>query len=229
MSFGDEAGELDALIRRVDPDRWLTSRFIADAEARIDVLALYAFDHELARARRAVSTPLMAEIRLTWWREALDEIFQGRAARRHPTAEALSAAAARRGLPRAPLDAMIDGQIDILEANTLDASAALRWADQVHGSAAGLAAQTLGGRPEHAAPAGRVWGLAQAVRAGLIGAEAVRPLLAEALAAARQAARQLPAAAFPAALPARLAAMGGAPGPLARRITLILAVASGRL
>jgi phytoene synthase len=229
LSPGDEASEFDELIRRVDPDRWLTSRFIADAEARTDVLALYAFDHELARARRAASTPLMSEIRLTWWREMLDEAFEGRPVRRHPTALALAAAVARRGLPRAPLEAMVDGQIDILGAAVLDAASALRWADQVHGSAAGLAAQTLGGQPRHAAPAGRVWGLAQAVRAGLIDPDAARPLLADAVRAAREAARQLPAAAFPAALPARLAAMGVASAPVARRLALILAVATGRL
>ena len=116
MSYGDEAVDLDELIGRVDPDRWLTSRFIADPQARADVLALYAFDHELARARRAASTPLMAEIRLTWWREVLDEIFDDKPARRHPTAQALAAAAvARRGLTRAPFEVMIDGQIESLE------------------------------------------------------------------------------------------------------------------
>ena len=112
---GTTADDLDDLIRRVDPDRWLTSRFIGDAAARGDVIALYAYDHELARARRVASTPLMAEIRLTWWREALDEIFEGGPVRRHPTAEALAAAVRRRGLPRAPLEAMIDGQIAALE------------------------------------------------------------------------------------------------------------------
>ncbi len=68
----DEDDDLDQLIRRVDPDRWLTSRFISDQRARAGVLALYAFDHELARASRVASTQLLAEIRLTWWREALD-------------------------------------------------------------------------------------------------------------------------------------------------------------
>ena len=101
MPAGDEADDdLDSLIRRVDPDRWLTSRFIADPAARADVVALYAFDHELARARRVASMPLMGEIRLTWWREALDEVFEGRAVRRHPTAQALAAAVTRRRLPR---------------------------------------------------------------------------------------------------------------------------------
>ncbi|MDZ4052453.1 MAG: phytoene/squalene synthase family protein, partial [Phenylobacterium sp.] len=44
------ADDLDALVARVDPDRWLSSRLIADAQDRADVIVLYAYDHELARA-----------------------------------------------------------------------------------------------------------------------------------------------------------------------------------
>ena len=149
---GGAADDLDALIRRVDPDRWLTSRFIADPAARADVIALYAYDHELARARRVGSTALLAEIRLTWWREVLDEIFEARAVRRHPAAEALADVVRRRGLPRAPLEAMVDGQIDTLELATLDAEAAVRWADATQGSAARLAALVLDPATDAAAP-----------------------------------------------------------------------------
>ena len=77
--------DLDDLIRRTDPDRWLSSRFIADAAARADVVAIYAYDHELARAPRVASNALLGEIRLTWWREVLDEAFEGRPVRHHPT------------------------------------------------------------------------------------------------------------------------------------------------
>ena len=70
--FEPEGGDLDDVLRRVDPDRWLSSRFIADAQARACVTALYAFDHELARAREVVSQPPMALIRLEWWREVVE-------------------------------------------------------------------------------------------------------------------------------------------------------------
>ena len=53
----DSAGDdLDDLIRRVDPERWLSSRFMADPIQRADVIALYAYDHELARAPRVASS-----------------------------------------------------------------------------------------------------------------------------------------------------------------------------
>ena len=86
------AEDLDALIRRVDNDRWLATRFVADPEQRADLIALYAFDYELARAGRATSTPLLAEIRLTWWREALDEVYGGDPVRYHPAVAALASA-----------------------------------------------------------------------------------------------------------------------------------------
>ena len=76
--------DLDALVRRVDPDRWLASRFIADAEQRADVVALYALNYELAHVAETVREPLVGEIRLTWWREAIDAIFAGEPPRRHP-------------------------------------------------------------------------------------------------------------------------------------------------
>jgi phytoene synthase len=83
--------DLDAEVRRVDPDRWFASRFIADEAARARVIALYAFDHQLARAGAVTSNDLAAEIRLTWWREALAEIYAGADVRGHPVADALAA------------------------------------------------------------------------------------------------------------------------------------------
>lgn len=229
----DAKDDLDQLIRRVDPDRWLTSRFIADRGARADVLALYAFDHELARARRAASTQLLAEIRLTWWREVLDQIFDGTPVRRHPVAEALADAVRRRVLARGPLEAMVDGQITALEAE-FDAAAALAWADAVEGSMAAMAASVLdpASPAQAAAPAGRAWGLALLLRSNRAPGEIVLPLLREALGEARAAARSLSVAAFPAALPARLARFDLAartPGPLAKRLSLVVAAATGRL
>ena len=110
MSETQPAADLDDQARRLDPERWLSSRFIADPAARADVMAVYAFDYELARAPKVASNALMGEIRLTWWREVLDEVFEGRPVRQHPTAQALAAAIGRHGLPRGPLEAMIDAR-----------------------------------------------------------------------------------------------------------------------
>lgn len=228
------ADDLDGLIRRVDPDRWLASRFIAGAAPRANVIALYAFDYELARARRVATSPLMAEIRLTWWREALDEVFAGGPVRRHPTAEWLAAAVTRHRLPRAPLEAMIDGHVEALESAALDEAQAERWADQVEGTLAKLASMTLDPQSpaEAAAAAGRAWGLALALRAGLATRDVIAPPLRRALESARADARALSPAALPAALPACLARYelsGRRASPFRKRLTLVAAVARGRI
>jgi phytoene synthase len=154
-----ELDGLDGLVRRVDPDRWLSSRFIADPATREDVLAIYAFDHELARAPRIASNPLMGEIRLTWWREALDEIFQNRPVRHHPTAQALAEVVQRHGLAREPLEAMIDARYRELDATPMSENELLDWARDTGGLAAQIAAQILDPR---SAGRGRGLGAGQA-------------------------------------------------------------------
>ena len=93
---------------QVAPDQTLATSFLAP-EARAGMIALILFTYEVARARQAVSEPMLAAIRLQWWREALDEIYTGKTLRAQPTAQALSAAIHMFDLPRARLDALVDG------------------------------------------------------------------------------------------------------------------------
>ena len=75
---------LAQIIRRHDPDRFFCTLF-APAARREALFTLYAFNHELARAREVVSEPMLALIRLQWWREVVEG-----ARRRHEVAEPLS-------------------------------------------------------------------------------------------------------------------------------------------
>lgn len=222
----EAAGDLDALVRRVDPDRWMSSRFIADAERRADVIVLYAFDHELARAARISSNPLIGEIRLTWWREALDEIFEGRAVRRHPTAQALAETVARRNLARAPLETLIEARYRELDAAPMDVKEALAWARDTGGLVAELAGLILapGGDAGPARAAGSAWAL------GRKAAEApvFQGVFDKALNAARGAVKHLSPDAFPAVAHAALAGRAKG-GELSRRLRLTWAVARGRI
>jgi len=217
--------DLDDLIRRVDPDRWLSSRFVGDAGLRADVIALYAYDHELARAPRVASNSLLGEIRLTWWREMLDEAYEGRHVRHHPTAQALADVIARHSLPRSPLEAMIDARYRDLDATPLEPKEALEWARDTGGRVAELAAMILapGADAGPARAAGTAWALARraAETPGLV------KVSGEALPSARRAVRGLSTAAFPAAAHAVLA--GKRRAPLLDRLRMILAVARGRI
>jgi phytoene synthase len=239
----DLAEDLEETVRRSDPDRWLACRFIADEAARGDVIALYAFDHVLARVPFQVSEPLMGEIRLTWWGEALDEIFAGRPVRSHPVALGLADAVRRRGLARSPLQAMIEARFDDLDRKPFaDEFAALAYAGDTAGALMQAAAQALGAPPNLDSPrhAGRAWGLAvMAHRRALGGAtrlpesltpQRARALVREALDAARTGLKALPVASFPAVAYAALApryARGAHLTPLEKQLRLTWATATG--
>jgi len=151
--------DLDGQIRRTDPDRWLSSRFIGEPSRREDVVAIYAYDNELARAPRVTSNALLGEVRLTWWREVLEEIFTGRTVRLHPVAQALALAVVRCDLAREPLEAMIEARYRELDATPMDEPEVLDWARDTGGLSSQLAAQVLDPATfpavAHAALAGR--------------------------------------------------------------------------
>lgn len=224
------AEDLDAETRRLDPERWLSSRFIADAQARADVIAIYAFDRELARAPKVASSSLMGEIRLTWWREVLDQAYEGGAVRHHPTAQALTRAIGRRHLPRAPLEAMIEARYRELDPAPMNLADALAWAAGSGGGAAVSAAHVLDAKPDatRAEQGGKAWAIGRLMgTAGLTGDDAQA-----ALQAALSAAGGLSVAAFPAIAHATLArprARGRRPSELEMRLRLLLAVARGQV
>jgi len=219
--------DLGRLVRRLDPDRWLASRFIADEQRRADVLAVLALDAELARAARVASNPLIAEIRLAWWREGLDEIYQGRAPRRQPVLNALAAAIARHGLERDLFGAMIEARINGQAELTA-------WADATAGSVAVLSATVL----DPAAPrapaelAGRAWGLLTLRRSAAVPRAELDPLAKKALAAASVATRRYSTAAFPVVACAALIGpelRSDRLGELHKRLRLLAAIARGRI
>ncbi|WP_294534684.1 phytoene/squalene synthase family protein [uncultured Rhodoblastus sp.] len=105
----------DAALRENDRDRWLACLFAPDA-ARPQLFALYAFNAEVSRIRGHVSQPILGEMRLQWWLDALNEGPGGEARgdpRAHPVADALLATIAAKNLPRQPL-------CDLLEARRFD-------------------------------------------------------------------------------------------------------------
>jgi len=78
------------IVRRGDPDRF-RAVMAAPVPARARLLPLYAFNVEVARAPWVTGEPLIAEMRLQWWRDALDEIAAGQPVRRHEVATPLGA------------------------------------------------------------------------------------------------------------------------------------------
>jgi len=95
------------LVRSADRDRFLGALF-APEPARTDLLALLAFNHELARTRSVTREPMLARIRLEWWREAVAEAAGESKPRAQPVVESLSETVRRHHLPAQGLVALID-------------------------------------------------------------------------------------------------------------------------
>ena len=214
--------DLDAALAAKDPDRWLSSRFAADPAARADLVALYSLDNELAAVAGKVRDPLVGEMRLAWWREALQGLIATGDTRGHAVLEGLKGA-------RFPMDTVIglpDRYIDALEPAKGD-GALLARIDETDGVVMALAALRL--HPE--ARVEQVADAARALRLAKTG-QADRSAVADVLRRGRRALAALPPAAFPAVAHAALArtyAGGGRPGPLFKRLRITWAVLTGKL
>jgi hypothetical protein len=97
------------LLRRHDRDRYLCALFTPE-DRRAAVIALYAFNYEIAKTREVVSEPLLGRIRLQWWREAIAEAYGGATAREHEVMTPLASAIRQYRLSREHFDAMIDAR-----------------------------------------------------------------------------------------------------------------------
>jgi phytoene synthase len=159
---------LAAEVRRYDRDRFVTALF-APADKRESLYALYAFNAEVARIRELVTEPLLGEMRLQWWRDALATIYAGNDLA-HPVAIGLAAAIRAHGLSRDRFERIVDARAADLVNGPPDSLATL--IAYAHGTAAPLAALALeilgasGETAERAArPAGTGWALVGLLRA----------------------------------------------------------------
>jgi 15-cis-phytoene synthase len=98
-----------AALRDFDRDRYLAS-LLTPADRRAAVVALYAYNAELARVRDLVREPLPGEVRLQYWRDLLEGAAHGETAA-NPAAAELLRSVKEHGLPVAPLIAMADARI----------------------------------------------------------------------------------------------------------------------
>jgi len=101
-------------VRRTDRARFLGALFAPEPQ-RADLLAVLAFDHELARARTVTREPMLAAIRLQWWREAVAEAAGPGKPRAQPLAESLSETVRRRRLTPEPFLALVDAREEGIE------------------------------------------------------------------------------------------------------------------
>jgi NADH dehydrogenase [ubiquinone] 1 alpha subcomplex assembly factor 6 len=168
VTFDADAAYCLDQVRRFDRDRYLTALFAA-RQARADLIALYAFNLEVAKTREMVREPMMGLMRLQWWRDSLAEIYAGNE-RRHQVVQPLAAAIRRHDLDRTLFDRLIDArESDMRETPPANLPALVAYVDATAGGFGLLASQILGGASDQVAEAVRAvwiaWGLAGLLRA----------------------------------------------------------------
>lgn len=201
-----DAAYCAALARAEDRDRFLAAQF-APEPLRARLIALLALNAEIARARSAAREPLLVEMRLQWWYEAVVAVLAGKPPPRQPVLAAFARAAEGAGLAAEPFERLIIARARDFTANSLrDAADAEAHAEALSGALAQGALALLGITDETTTRAARAAGIAHAL-VGLVGAVAgpVRDLIRARIAEARAESARIPRAALPVLLWATVA------------------------
>jgi hypothetical protein len=142
MIWDDDITACAGIVERGDPLRFRTA-MLAPVDQRAALFALYAFNVEVSRAPWVTQEAMIAEMRLQWWRDVLEEIAKGEAVRRHEVATPLSRIL---GPEQAEmLDVLVAARRwDIYRDPFEDAADLTRYIDQTAGHLMWVAASLLG-------------------------------------------------------------------------------------
>jgi len=168
MSLEADYAACRALVRTEDRDRYLSALF-APAGKRKHLFALYAFNVEIARIPELVREPMMGEVRLQWWRDALDGIAAGDVAR-NPVANALLDTVKRSNLSNGLLYELIDAKAFDLYGEPMESLSRLEtYLDSTSSSLMRLVAEILARQEtaeiaKAATQAGRVYAITNLLR-----------------------------------------------------------------
>ena len=145
--------------RAADAERRLALAY-APARARGALAALFALDRELGDLVRTTREPMVGQMRLAWWRDALTGLGAGPA----PAQPVLRALAGHlpAGVGSAMIARIVEGWEVLLVTEVLDDTARDRFAHLRGGMLFELAGQSLcgGAAPERVRAAGEGWALA---------------------------------------------------------------------
>jgi phytoene synthase len=222
-------------LRKADPDRFFCTLFAPAAKREILAL-LYLFNNELARAREVASEPLLALIRLNWWREVVSGL-----PKHHDIATPLSRALSDGLLPRQALLDLITAREIEAEPEIPDFQTFMSYARGTAGRLARVAGGVLGADSDAIEDLGTAYGIAGILRAAPFLAAQDRSLLPAdgtipatiVIAAQKLLHARPPRAALAAALPAVLARrdLGKpySPRGLGDRFAVLRAAVTGRI
>lgn len=153
-------------VRIYDYHRYFAAMF-APSEIRRGLIALYAFNHEIASVRERVSEAILGQMRLQWWRDTIGEIYSG-STRNHAVVSEIAWCIGEFDLPQQGFEKMIDGRMFDLEDEPPEDSGALTvYARATSGQLAVLAAHICGssGFGSECEAIGTSWGMTGLLRA----------------------------------------------------------------
>jgi 15-cis-phytoene synthase len=130
----------------------------APPATRSGVAALFALDAALANVLRSTTEPLLGQMRLTWWWEALNALDHGPAPA-EPVLKSIAREVVGHGIAGARIAAMIEGWEALLD-EPLDERAIARHGESRGATLFMLAGEILKSADDPLAAAGRGWALA---------------------------------------------------------------------
>jgi len=132
------------LVKSGDRDRFLSAS-TAPSVTRSSLMAIYAVNLEIARAPWASPEPLVAQMRLRWWADAIAGIYRGETPDSHEVLPALREVIFDFNLPHSLFEALIDARHFDIFSNPHEHRAAFdAYINATSGSVMELAARVLG-------------------------------------------------------------------------------------
>lgn len=107
--MGTAAQFVARAVRESDPDRYLSALY-APADKRDALLALAAFDGEIAAVRDRTSQPMTGEVRLQWWQDAISA-GEGTEGAANPVLAELNRAIVSYALPKEAFDRYLEARV----------------------------------------------------------------------------------------------------------------------
>lgn len=157
-------------IRRFDPDRFLCALFAPEAE-REALFVLYALNLEIARIPELAREPLLGHVRLRWWIDSIDRLYQGeQSPAGHPILSALANLIKVHRLDRACFDRLLAGRArDLDDAAPPTMADLIAYAEATSASLSALGLRVLNAEDERTRAAARqvaiAWALTGLLRA----------------------------------------------------------------
>lgn len=145
----------------LDPDRQLALAYVP-ASVRPGIEALWRLDAAFAAILATGTQPMVSQLRLAWWREALERLDSA-----PPPAEPVLQALAAHVLPTvsgAEMAAMEEGWLILLSDETLTPDELARYAELRGGLLFAYSARLLGDSAFPVQRGGELWALADLVR-----------------------------------------------------------------